>query len=103
MVLDELGAAGLVDWSWAVVDAATVRAKRGSLTGPNPVDRAKTGAKIRVLTDRAGLPLIVGVSAADLNDHLPRRPWSERSRRCAGEAAGVGFARTSSTRTKPTT
>jgi len=28
-VLDELGTAGLIDWSRAVVDAATVRAKKG--------------------------------------------------------------------------
>ena len=30
-VLDELGAAGLIDWSRAVADAASVRAKRGAI------------------------------------------------------------------------
>jgi hypothetical protein len=38
-VLDRLGEAGEVDWSRAIVDAASVRAKKGdSMTGPNPVD-----------------------------------------------------------------
>src|SRR5215510_9136745 len=39
--------------------------KRGSLTGPNPVDRGKPGSKIHVLSDRNGLPLSVAVSAAN--------------------------------------
>jgi transposase len=30
VVLDELGALGMVDWSSAIVDAAAVRAKRGA-------------------------------------------------------------------------
>jgi transposase len=41
-VLDELGSRAMIDWSRAVLDGASVRAKkRGSLTGPNPVDRGK--------------------------------------------------------------
>ncbi|WP_433339064.1 IS5 family transposase [Spirillospora sp. CA-294931] len=68
-VLDELGARGQVDWTSAIVDAAAVRAKRGgTLTGPNPVDRGKKGSKFHVLSDAAGLPLVVGVSAANTND-----------------------------------
>ncbi len=35
-VLDELGAAGEIDWSRAVVDAASVRAKRGISDRPEP-------------------------------------------------------------------
>src|SRR5512135_260717 len=59
-VLDRLGAQAAVDWSRAVVDAASVRAKkRGALTGPNPVDRGKPGSKLHVLTDAAGLPQAV--------------------------------------------
>lgn len=54
-VLDELGARGEVDWTSAIVDAASVRAKGGSLTGPNPVDRGKKGSKLHVLSD-ANLP-----------------------------------------------
>ncbi|MGA6226968.1 transposase [Streptomyces umbrinus] len=38
-VLDELGARGELDWASAIVDPASVRAKGGTLTGPNPVDR----------------------------------------------------------------
>lgn len=43
-VLDELGARGGLDWASVIVDAASVRAKRGALTGPNPVDRANPAA-----------------------------------------------------------
>nr|WP_255565682.1 IS5 family transposase [Parafrankia sp. Ea1.12] len=38
------------------------------MTGPNPVDRGKPGSKIHVLTDGAGLPLVVAVSTANLHD-----------------------------------
>src|SRR2546423_8525816 len=42
--------------------------KGGSATGPNPVDRGKTGSKIHVLTDAAGLPLACAVSGANVHD-----------------------------------
>jgi hypothetical protein len=42
--------------------------KGGGLTGPNPVDRGKPGSKIHALSDRAGLPLTVGISAANTHD-----------------------------------
>ncbi|WP_438803071.1 IS5 family transposase [Frankia tisae] len=67
-VLDRHGAAGTVDWTSAIVDSASVRGKGGSLTGPSPVDRGKAGSKLHVLTDAAGLPLVVGVSGANLHD-----------------------------------
>ncbi|MEG8184652.1 IS5 family transposase [Nocardia terpenica] len=74
-VLDELGRQGLIDWSRAVIDAASVRAKKGGpLTGPSPVDRGKSGSKIHVLSDRAGTPLSVGISAANTNDAEALRP-----------------------------
>nr|WP_280439575.1 IS5 family transposase [Nocardia cyriacigeorgica] len=73
-VLDELGSRGLIDWSRAVIDAASVRAKKGPLTGPSPVDRGKAGSKIHVLSDRAGLPLSVGISAANANDSHALKP-----------------------------
>jgi transposase len=44
------------------------------MTGPNPVDRGKTGSKIHVLSDQAGLPLSVGVSAANTNDAYALKP-----------------------------
>ncbi|PNV36467.1 IS5/IS1182 family transposase [Streptomyces sp. DH-12] len=68
-VLDELGARGEVDWTSAIVDAASVRAKKGgSLTGRNPVDRGKKGSKLHVLADAQGLPLTLGVSGANVHD-----------------------------------
>lgn len=44
------------------------------MTGPNPVDRGKTGSKIHVLSDRGGLPLSVAVSAANTNDAYALKP-----------------------------
>ncbi|WP_220295153.1 IS5 family transposase [Streptomyces sp. MBT84] len=67
-VLDELGSRGELDWTSAIVDAASVRAKRGSLTGRNPVDRGKKGSKLHVLSDAQGLPLALGVSGANVHD-----------------------------------
>lgn len=42
--------------------------QRGQLTGPNPTDRGKKGSKIHLIVDRQGLPLSVGISAANLHD-----------------------------------
>lgn len=42
--------------------------QRGQLTGPNPTDRGKKGSKIHLLVDRQGLPLSIGISAANLHD-----------------------------------
>nr|WP_241028811.1 IS5 family transposase [Streptomyces verrucosisporus] len=68
-VPDELGARGEVDWAAAIVDAASVRAKKGArLTGRNPVDRGKKGSKLHVLSDAPGLPLTLGVSGANVHD-----------------------------------
>jgi transposase len=44
------------------------------MTGPNPVDRGKSGSKIHVLSDRAGIPLSVAVSAANTNDFYALKP-----------------------------
>ncbi|WP_406466544.1 IS5 family transposase [Streptomyces sp. NBC_01594] len=74
-VLDELGARGELDWSSAIVDAASVRAKKGgSLTGPNPVDRGKKGSRLHVLSEAQGLPLVVAVSGANLHDSQAFKP-----------------------------
>ncbi|MYX99915.1 IS5 family transposase [Streptomyces sp. SID486] len=74
-VLDELGARGEVDWTSAIVDAASVRAgKGGSLTGPNPVDRDKKGSKLHVRSDAQGVPLTVAVSGANMHDSLALKP-----------------------------
>lgn len=44
--------------------------KGGLDTGPSPVDRAKTGSKHHLLTCGNGLPLVVELTAANVNDHL---------------------------------
>ena len=38
------------------------------------MDRGKPGSKIHALSDRVGLPLAVGVSAANTNDHHALKP-----------------------------
>jgi transposase len=42
-----------------------VRAKRGLPDRPNPTDRGKPRSKDHLLTDRCGIPLAVGLSAAN--------------------------------------
>ncbi|MEV0239906.1 IS5 family transposase [Streptomyces sp. NPDC050674] len=68
-ILDELGALGALDWSRCAIDSVSIRAAKGGLpTGPNPTDRGKPGSKIHLITDRNGLPLALGISAANLHD-----------------------------------
>ncbi|MDX5965275.1 MULTISPECIES: IS5 family transposase [Rhodococcus] len=74
-VLDRLGSAGELDWTAAILDAASVRAKKGgSLTGPSPVDRGKKGSKIHVLSETNGIPLVVGVTGANTHDSTMLQP-----------------------------
>ncbi|MFF1373640.1 IS5 family transposase [Streptomyces virginiae] len=74
-ILHRLDDAGLLDLSRAVLDSAHVRAKKGGeLTGPSPMDRGKPGSKMHVLSDANGLPLIVGVTAANTHDSLALKP-----------------------------
>ncbi|WP_101253860.1 IS5 family transposase [Streptomyces barkulensis] len=69
LVLDELGARGELDWTRCAIDSVTMRAmKRGSLTGLILVDRGRYGSKARLITDRNGLPLSVGISGANTHD-----------------------------------
>jgi transposase len=69
VVLSWLGDLGVIDWSRASLDSASVRAKRGGEhTGPNPTDRGKAGSKYHLLVDRQGVPLAVQLSAANVHD-----------------------------------
>jgi IS5 family transposase len=68
LLLDELGAAGLLDWSRVSVDSASVRAVRGDLCGANPVDRAKPGCKWHLAVERAGMILSLLLGAANRPD-----------------------------------
>ncbi|WP_176710255.1 IS5 family transposase [Streptomyces sp. Wb2n-11] len=75
LVLDELGARGELDWSRCAIDSVSMRAlKRGDLTGPNPVDRGKSGSKIHLITERSGLPISIGISGANLHDSQALEP-----------------------------
>nr|WP_281182722.1 IS5 family transposase [Nocardia miyunensis] len=73
-VLDELGGRGLIDWSRVVVDAASVRAKKGRSDRPEPDRPRQGGSKQHILSDRAGIPLAVAVSAANVHDSQALRP-----------------------------
>jgi transposase len=69
-LLDWLGDDDQVDWSRATIDSVSVRARRGELVGANPVDRGKPGSKYHLLIDATGIPLAVGLSAANTHDSL---------------------------------
>ncbi|WP_411157399.1 IS5 family transposase [Nocardia farcinica] len=70
-MLEHCNAAGLIDFDRVITDGSHIRAKKGGAeTGPSPVDRRKTGSKHHILTCGNGLPLVVDMSAANLNDHL---------------------------------
>lgn len=54
-----------IAWQWQALDGAITKAPLGGeATGPSPVDRAKSGTKRSVLTDRRGAPLAVVVTGA---------------------------------------
>ena len=46
----------------------------GELVGANPVDRGKPGSKYHLLIDATGIPLAVGLSAANTHDSLLLEP-----------------------------
>ncbi|QYA98884.1 IS5 family transposase [Streptomyces anulatus] len=69
VLLAELNAAARLDWSRAVVDSSHVRAnKRGSRTGPSPVDSGRTGSKHHLITDGHGTTLAVILTGGNRND-----------------------------------
>ena len=73
-----LDAHSLLNLERAVVDSSSVRAVRGGdHTGPNPTDRAKAGVKRHLITDAAGVPLVVQVGPANRRDEqwLPTLLW----------------------------
>jgi transposase len=47
---------------------------KGKHTGPSPVVRGKLGPKAHVLSDANGLPLLVGLSAANTHHGLALKP-----------------------------
>jgi transposase len=87
-VLDQLGRAGQLDWSRASLDSISVRAKRGGLTGPNPVDRGMPGSKYHLLTDRGGIPLAVVLWPPTPTTPSYWSPWSTPCRPSRARTAG---------------
>jgi transposase len=67
-LLDTLGHSGLVDWSRASLDSASIPAKKGGKAGPNPVDRGRPGSKRHLLVDGNGTPLAVTLTGAQVHD-----------------------------------
>ena len=51
--------------SWTQATSALFK---GGLTGPSPVDRARTGSKHHLLVDAAGVPLAVALTGGNRND-----------------------------------
>jgi transposase len=69
LLLTELRAAGLLDFSRAAIDSSHLRAmKGGPKTGPSPVDRAKPGSKHHVLTEAHRIPLVASLTGGNRND-----------------------------------
>jgi transposase len=68
-LLAELHAAGVLDWSRAVIDGSHLRAmKGGPKSGPSPVDRARTGSKHHLITEAHGIPLQASLTGGNRND-----------------------------------
>ena len=58
-----------IDFTRFLIDSSHLRSMgAGAETGPSPVDRRKPGSKIHVLTDAAGVPITIRLTAANRND-----------------------------------
>ena len=69
LLLAELRAADLLDFSRAAVDSSHIRAmKGGPATGPSPVDRGKSGSKHHIIVDAHGIPLATITTGGNRND-----------------------------------
>ena len=62
------------------------RSSRGGLTGPSPVDRARTGSKHHLLVDAAGVPLAVALTGGNRNDVTQLLPLVDGITPVAGKA-----------------
>ena len=68
-LLNWLGLVDAIAWERASLDSTSVRAKRGGeATGPNPTDRGKAGSEYHLVVDQQGVPLAIGLSAANVHD-----------------------------------
>jgi transposase len=78
LLLAELRAANLLDFSRAAVDSSPIRAmKGGPATGPSPLDRGKTGSKHHVIVEAHGIPLATILTGGNRNDVTQLLPLIE--------------------------
>jgi hypothetical protein len=78
--------------------------KGGELTGPNRVDRGKSGSKYHVLVTADGLPLNIAVSGANRHGSIFVAPILDSMPAIRAPAAAIpGADRSSCTRTRATT
>ena len=63
--------------------------KRGSATGPSPVDRARNGSKHHLLVDASGIPLAFSVTGGNRNDVTQLIPLLEAVPAVAKPSASV--------------
>ena len=56
------------------MDSASIAAKGGDVTGPNPTDRSRLGTKRHIVTGRRGIPLTVRLSGANIHDSRMLEP-----------------------------
>jgi len=86
LLLNHLREADKLDFSWAAVDSASVRAfGGGEKTGPNPTDRAKPGSKHHAITDANGTPLNVRLTGANRHESTQLLPLVDRVPPVAGK------------------
>ncbi|WP_200841612.1 IS5 family transposase [Actinomadura sp. K4S16] len=79
LLLEELHAAGQLDWSRALIDSSHVRAlKGGPKTGLSPVDRSRPGSKHHVLTEGRGIPLALSPTGGNRNDVTQLMPLLDK-------------------------
>ena len=67
-LLAELHAADEIEWERAIAEESHIRPKRGSKTGPSPVDSGRAGSKHHLLVDGSGLPLAWTLTGGNRND-----------------------------------
>ena len=64
-----------IAWKHQSLDGSITKAPLGGeLTGPSPVDRAKTGTKRSLLTDGNGIPIALVVAGANRHDSKLAEP-----------------------------
>jgi hypothetical protein len=80
----------MIDLHRVIVDSTLVRAKKnGELTGPIPMDRGERGGKQHFLVDAGGIPLVVGLSAANVPDTIAFSVMSDNIPRWEGRTTHV--------------